>query len=557
MILGKIHVPSIQRKRSGGPGRRQSTLPAVALALLLAGCAAEDAASIGRLGAVEGYLGGVVADEPQAALIGRDVLSAGGSAADAAVAMYFASAVTLPSAASLGGGGVCVAFDAGRGEARALEFLARAPRRVAADADRPTAIPGNVRGFFLLHARYGRLTWSQVLGPAESLARDGIRVSRAFASDLGQVADALLAEPETRRVFAVAGGGRIVGEGDVLRQPELASVLSMIRIELPGRFYTGPLAATLAAAAAEAGGSLDTEDLRDYRPVWRDPISLPFDNEVVLFAPPPPPGGLLAAQLWTILTERNRYRNAPAAERPHLRAEAMLRAYADRTRWRLDDEAAAAEVEARLARPHIDALMADYRPDVHRSPTALGLPVSGEPENPSAATFLAVDRKGSAVACAVTLNSLFGTGRVAAGTGIVLASLPGPGGRGARSLAPMLVVNRNVNEFHFAAAAAGGVAAPPAMIDVAARVLVDGEPLDEALAARRVFGSGDPDLVFVERGFDAAALAALAERGHRLGETPALGRVNAIACPGGAPTQKEACSVKTDPRGFGLAAGAD
>ena len=133
-----------------------------------------------------------------------------------------AAAVTMPSSASLGGGGICLAFDAEAGEVRALDFLARPPRRPEPGADRPTAVPGNVRGFFALHARYGRLAWSQVLGPAEGLARFGVRVSRAFARDLEQVEDALMVEPNTRLVFAVADGSRIVREGDYLRQPELA-----------------------------------------------------------------------------------------------------------------------------------------------------------------------------------------------------------------------------------------------------------------------------------------------------------------------------------------------
>ena len=506
---------------------------------------------------MQGFIGGVVADEPQAALIGRDILSAGGSAVDAVVAMYFAAAVTMPSSASLGGGGVCVAFDPKRGETRALEFLARPPRRVVPGADRPVAVPGNVRGFFALHARYGRLTWSQVLGPAESLARFGVRVSRAFARELAPVEDALMVEPETRRVFAAEDGTRMVREGDFLQQPELAAVLSLIRIELPGKFYTGPLASKIVASAEEAGGSLDIEDLRDYKPVWRKTIVLPLGDEVIHFAPPPATGGVVAAEMWAMLANDDRYEDTAVEERPHLIAEAALRAYADRARWEDDRGATAVDAQTLVAAPHIEALVADYRADTHVSPSELGLSVVGGPENPSAATFIAADRQGSAAACAVTLNSLFGTGRVAGGTGIVLASLPGQGGRGAKSLGPMLIVNENVNNFYFAAAASGGIVAPIAMVDVAARVLLGQQPLAEAVAAKRVFGSGDPDVVFVERDLSPSVSEMLRRKGHRLAETPSLGRVNVIYCPGGIPDQKDFCEVGTDPRGFGLAGSAD
>ena len=363
-------------------------------------------------------------------------------------------------------------------------------------------------------------------------------------------------EPETRRVFGVADGTRLVREGDFLRQPELAAVLSLIRVELPGKFYAGPLASKIAASAEEAGGSLDIEDLREYKPIWRKTIVLPLGNEVMHFAPPPVTGGAVAAEMWAMLADDDRYEDAAVEERYHLIAEAALRAYADRTRWE-GDSGTTLDAQTLVTDSHIEALMADYRPETHVSPAELGLMVKGGLENPYAATFIAADRKGSAAACAVTLNSLFGTGRVAGGTGIVLASLPGQGGRGAKSLGPMLMVNENVNEFYFAAAASGGVVAPTAMIGVAARVLLGQQPLEEALAAKRVYGSGDPDAVFVERGLSPSVSRALGQRGHRIAETPSLGRVNVISCPGGIPTENETCAVRTDPRGFGLAASAD
>jgi gamma-glutamyltranspeptidase/glutathione hydrolase len=384
-----------------------------------------------------------------------------------------------------------------------------------------------------------------------------VRVSRAFARDLGQVEDALMVEPETRRIFAIADGTRLVGEGDFLQQPELAAVLSLTRVELPGKFYAGPLARKIAASAEAAGGSLDIADLRDFKPVWRKTIALPLGNEVIHFAPPPVTGGVVAAEMWAMLVDDDRYEDAAVEERYHLIAEAAMRAYADRTRWAGAPGTTVTDAQTLVDDAHVEALMANYRPDTHVSPAELGLTVQGGPENPSAATFIAVDREGSAAACAVTLNSLFGTGRVASGTGIVLASLPGPGGRGAKSLGPMLIVNENVNEFYFAAAASGGVVAPTAMIDVAARVLLGEEPLEEALAAKRVYGSGDPDAVFVERGLSPSVSRALGRQGHRIAETPSLGKVNVISCPGGIPTQSETCAVRTDPRGFGLAASAD
>jgi len=532
-------------------------LAAVLAALILLGCGSNDEEGLGTVGYVEGFLGGVAADEPKAALIGRDVLAAGGSAADAVTAMYFTMAVTLPSAASLGGGGVCVAYDSDKLEVRALDFLARPPARVPAEADRPSAVPANARGFFALHARFGKLRWSQLLAPAENLARFGVQVSRAFGKDLKQVEGALLAEPETRRIFKSSNTEQIIAEGDFLRQPDLSSVISNIRANGPGRFYTGPMAQQLVEAVREAGGSLESSDLQNYQPIWRDTLRFALGRDVVHFPPPPPAGGAVAAQMWAMLDNGDRFEDASQEERPHLLAEASLRAFSERERWAYDQGLIGIGAEELVADYHIDELMDSYRPDLHVPPQQLGLTVKPLVENPSAASMVAVDRSGSAAACAVTLNSLFGTGRVAPGTGIVLASLPGQGGRGATGLGPMLVVNDNVPQFRFAAAASGGAAAPVAMVQVAAETLLAGIPLRQAMTTKRLLGGGDPDVVYFEQLLPGTDLQNLSRRGHQLIQILSAGRVNAISCPGTIPDEPETCVSATDPRGFGLAATAD
>jgi gamma-glutamyltranspeptidase / glutathione hydrolase len=491
-------------------------------ALSLSACRSTNE-EFGIVGYVEGFLGGVAADEPHAAQTGRDVLSAGGSAADAVVAMYFVSAVTLPSAASLGGGGVCVGFDSASGEVQALEFFARQPMDTGAGGDRPSAVPGNVRGFFAFHARYGRLRWSQLLSPAENTARFGVRVSRALARDLGQVEAALAAEPETRRVFSTPDGTGLVAEGDFLRQVELAAVLGRVRAEGAGAFYTGSLARQFAEAAEAAGGTLSTNDLHRYAPTWRETIVVPMGNQTAHFPPAPAVGGAIGAEMWSALLQGGGLKRASAEER--------VRTFAD-----LGFDTAARRLD----------LLAQEQ----------GSPAASQHENPSAATFVAVDREGSAAACAVTLNSLFGTGRVAGGTGIVLAAAPGPGGRGATALGPMLIVNQNVNEFFFAGAASGGVAAPTALVSVAARAVLADEPLDQALAAPRVLGGLMPDVVHHEGGASGIE-PVFAGQGLRLAAAPVLGQVNAVHCPRGLPPHPESCVAGRDPRGFGLAVTAD
>ncbi len=516
---------------------------------VLAACGGGE--KLGTVGYVEGFFGAVAADEPRAALIGRDVLAAGGSAADAVVAMAFAAAVTLPSSASLGGGGVCLGFSAATGQVAAIDFTARAPLTVAPGADRPAAVPGFARGLFAFHARFGRLTWSQLLGPAEQLARFGFRVSRAFARDIEPLERALLADPETRRVFAAPDGDRLVGEGETLRQVELAAVLARLRTEGAGAFYTGSFAQVFSEAATAAGGGLSVEDLYDYRPAFVPTITLPVGSNVAHFAAPPAAGGAVAAQIWALLASD--FGSASPAERLALVAAAGQATAADRDRWQQANGSSSVPPQDLVAASRLRALMVNGRPAADLA----GAAAVPRIENPAAASFVAADREGSAAACTVTLNGLFGTGRVAPGTGVVLAAAPGPGGRGATALGPMLIVNENINAFFFAGAAAGGIAAPSALAGVALRTIEGDESLTAAIGAVRVLGTRVPDQIYYESINGGVARAALGGRGDRLIEVPSLGRVNAIACLEGIPRNPETCTQATDPRGHGLAVGAD
>ena len=216
------------------------------LSLLTAGCGSlfgQAPPPVGQLGHVTGFLGAVVADEPRAALIGRQVLSQGGNAADAAVAVGLALAVTLPSRAGLGGGGACLAFSPGAksingGVPEAILFTPAAPAAPAGNGDRPAALPMLARGLYLLHARYGSGEFTRLIAPAEELAQLGTPASRALVQDIALVSGPLFADPQARAVFSVNGVPLQVGQ--TLQQPALGATLARTsgggrRRFLPGR----------------------------------------------------------------------------------------------------------------------------------------------------------------------------------------------------------------------------------------------------------------------------------------------------------------------------------
>ncbi|MDP7343805.1 MAG: gamma-glutamyltransferase [Alphaproteobacteria bacterium] len=525
--------------------------PAVLLVVLLGGC--EVTQTLPKLSMFEptSYFGGVVADEPRAALVAREVLAAGGSAADAAVALYFTLAVTYPSTASLGGGGLCLVYSPDEDEGdttEVIEFYAQSAAPGSPPPARPNAIPGSARGMYALQARYGRLPWSQLLAPAETYARLGHQVSRALARDLRLAGISLFTDSEMRKIFLHPDGSPI-SEGQRVHQLELGSVLSQLRIKGAGDFYSGSVAKSLAGGASQAEGALTIEELRAFRPQWRESTSFSFGHHTFHTAPPPAAAGLTAAAIFHLLAEGDRYLDAPVGERAHLVAEVSKRAFADRQNWIDGNNAAALDLN------RLQGSMATYRSDQSTSPDMLSPPPKRRLENPASTSFITMDRLGLTVSCAVTMNNLFGTGRVVPGTGILLATSPATLGNAATSLSPIVLVNHNTSQLFFAAGSAGGAAAPAALASVMRAALLEDMPLREAVQASRLHHGGMPDIVLTEPDIEAQEYESLDRRGHLVAEVPEIGRVNAVHCPGGVPRNPETCLFESDRRGYGLASG--
>jgi len=487
----------------------------------------------GDIGFIEGFFGGLIADEPRAALIGREVLSAGGTAADAAVATYFAMAVTLPGAASIGGGGVCIVHDAVDGRLEAISFMPKRP----AGADAKFSVPGNVRGMFLLHARYGELSWSDLLLPAEDFARSGHALSRAFVRDFEAARPVVNFGPDARSIFGVATGG--VAEGRLLQQLELGAVMSNLRTQGPGSFYDGVLGRSFSEAVRVAGGSMTLDDLRSYRPQIQEPIRFELGNDVLAFAPTS--GGLVAAQVWAAATDEDRYEDTDGAARTHLLLELGARAYQAEAKGVADATSPAA----------IAALLADVSATSHnvRQPS-VAVRADGAQ---SGASIVAVDNQGRTVACSFTMNGPFGAGVVAPGTGILLAPLPDSPRASVPTVA--LMANEVVGLTFFAAAGSG---ATPAVV---ARIALDtltgpDDNMVGAVASPRAFGTGNPDVTVVEETIPDAERTALTAFGHRVEPTQSIGRVNGFFCPRGLP-RVQTCQFVRDPRSFGLAVSSD
>ncbi len=520
-------------------------------------------------GAVTGFAGAVASDEPRATLIARDVLSGGGSAVDAAIAGYFTMAVTLPSSAGLGGGGVCLVHQAvpvGTEVTPTMPSSNPNPtsessldKRVEAVLFLPQGVPGgqfglpgNVRGMALLQARYGRVPWASLVAPAENLAFQGITVSRALAREIQTAGDKLRNDPELARLF-VAADGHLLAEGDPLVQVELGSVLDQVRSRGGGDLYMGSVANRIAESAEGAGLPLTREMLRSAVPQIAQPVSFDFGSRAIYFAPPPAAGGLVGAEMLKILTNTEDWKGASPGVRPHLFVETSMRVYADRGQWLQPDGTSSVAPGNLMQDGHLQQVMAGYSPD-HATPASALQPPPPDfhPENPWAASIVVVDKNSNAVACNFTMNALFGSGRMVPGTGIILSAAPSEPGQNSYNSGPMMWASRSNKALYYVAAASGGVAAPTALAQVFLRTAIDQQGLDDAMAAKRIHHNGLPDVVYYELDTPAAMLQDLESRGHKLQKAAILGRVQAIWCLKSLDNQGAGCQAAADTRGDGL-----
>ncbi|HJM93059.1 MAG: gamma-glutamyltransferase [Alphaproteobacteria bacterium] len=419
--------------RMAGPAAGLATALAAAL-LLLAACS-EPAPKVGEIGAVEGFLGGIVTEEPRAALVARDALSAGGTAADAATAAYFAMTVTYPVAVGLGGGGLCLYYDHSGNKAEALEFRALTPGGGGA-----VAMPGALRGMALLHSRYGRLPWGQLVAPGEKLARFGHHISRALAKRLAPQAGKLRRDAMAAGIF-LHPDGTPLGEAENLVQVELASVLARIRTRGLSDFYSAEMGRHWLAASTSHGGKATIGDLRGYRAFWQETDRLSVGNEILYFP------------------------KLSQAEGPAFKLVALLNAK--------PLAAAAGKVfgQASVAMTH------------DRGETGL---VVG-------------DSFGSAAACVFQMNDAFGSGAMAPNMGVFLAPSIARGMAGAANWPghplPLLGANENVRQVFFAASGTGGPLGAASAAALSRAVMIEGKTLEQIMSANKSAGLDRPDRV--------------------------------------------------------------
>lgn len=406
-------------------------LAGIAGLVLLAGCSVD----LGNVGSAVG-LGGsaspgalAVGDEPFAVKVGAAILAQGGSAADAASAMYFALSVTYPVAAGLGGGGICIVHDPVKNETVEYDFL---PRDAAGGG--AYAVAGNVRGFALLQSSYGALPWQKVVSPAEGYARAGFPISKALAARLSESGDVIRLDAGLSSVF-LDESGQVKAAGTVVSNPDLASTLSAIRTQGPEGFYAGPVAEKISAYATAEGGAITVAELGAYKAQITTPRVSQMGSQYVYVPSQKTGAGAFAGNLMDNLN----------------RAQAT--------------ELGAKDLQAAVVYA-VQQSVKDFK-------------LGDLPKDLGATGFATMDTRGQAVACAVTMNGPFGSGHTARGTGVTLAKAPSAGAAGLASafLTPVIAAPRTDEPAALAGAGAGGPNGSAAIAYALARIAAGDEIL--------------------------------------------------------------------------------
>jgi len=560
--------------------KRRLAAALLALAAAALSAAALSAAELPQFSVGSG--GAVAAEEGTAAAAGIDILRKGGNAADAAVAVALALAVTWPEAGNIGGGGFWISRDS-KGAVLTVDFRETAPRAARRDlfiagpgsrAPSSTAgplasgVPGSVAGLALAHRRFGRLPWKTVVEPAVRLARDGFPMTANIAESIAAHKDVLARDPETAHIFLPGGAPPIAGS--VFRQAELGKTLEAVRDRGEDGFYRGEVARDIAEGQKRVGGLITRGDLARYEAKVRPPLRFRFLGAEIFTTRAPSSGPMLAEMALAAERVADRLR-AGGAERMHWLAEIERRAFRDRNQF-LGDPAFPGMDEKAFTNPaRIQRLVASIDPA--RATRSADL-ATVFPEKPTTTHLSVVDGEGMAVSVTTTLNDSFGNARVAPGLGFLMnnemddfTTRPGeknlfglvqgesnavaPGKRMVSSMCPTIAVIRNRGTFAWGTP--GGSTIPTTNLQILLGLVLNPEPLASAVAAPRFHQQDSPDVLEVERdGFDGAWLAALQAMGHETKVSDRdpvpgkIGRAHAVAALPGGKTEAVA-----DPRRHG------
>ena len=442
--------------------------------------------------------GMVAAANPHATRAGVEILEAGGSAVDAAIAVQAMLGLVEPQSSGLGGGAFMVVYDGKTGEVWSYNGREAAPTDIdeklfygddgeplryfdSIASGRSTGVPGAIIMLHMAHNDYGKLNWGAQVGPAIKTAEDGFEISPRLAGLLSGFAKraVLNRQKASREYFFKADGETPHPEGYLLKNPAYADTLRAIA-KNPRALLEGPVAEGILAAVREEPlpGTLTLADMKAYKPKKRAALCTEYRKHMVCGAQPPASGGVAVQSILGMLENFDMTLHGQSLGGWHTFIEASFLAYADRDKYVADDEFVEVETGLLLNKDYLksraelisrDAAIKDVKAG---TPSAFIRGKDATPDSPGTSHFTVVDKDGLVVSMTTTIEAAFGSERMAGGfllnnqltdfsfkahdaEGKPIANAPAPRKRPRSSMSPHIVFNPE-GEFLFSTGSPGG-----------------------------------------------------------------------------------------------------
>jgi gamma-glutamyltranspeptidase/glutathione hydrolase len=497
----------------------------------------------------DGHKVAIASAHPLATAAGFEILDKGGNVFDAAVAVSAALAVVEPTGSGLGGGGYWLLHREKDGLETLIDGREKAPlaahkamyldqngkviEKLSLDGALAAAIPGMPAGLVHLSEKYGKLPLAESLAPAIRYAQTGYAIGDRYLKLLKFRTELIKQYPATAEIFL--DNGKLPKPYSILRQPDLAKTLTQLAESGRDGFYSGCIADKLVKGVKKAGGIWTKEDLESYQIVEREPIRGQYKGIKITSAAPSSSGGIVLIEALNILSGYDLQKTDEVTIK-HLIIESMRRAYHDRTLYLGDADFIDIPVKRLLNEDYAAGLRSSLRPDKALPSDMLSGESEQQPEGTNTTHFSIIDEEGNRVAATLSINFPFGSGFVAAGTGVVLndemddfASLPGamngyglvggvanaiaPGKRMLSSMTPTFLET----DTDIAVLGTPGGSRIISMVLLAALDFAKGNGPDSWVQVPRFHHQFMPDVIEYEKGaMSDAEIKGLAAKGHQL-----------------------------------------
>ena len=505
--------------------------------------------------------------------IGVQILEKGGNAVDAAVAVGFSLAITLPRAGNLGGGGFMLVYIKEKDEIFYIDYRSKSPLNSSIEnifdiaksrnfkpqdftndmfdktryGYKAPAVPGTVAGLLEAHKNFGKLPLQEVLEPVIKQAEEGIIVSYDLSKAIEDT-EQLKADPESFKIYF--RDGKAIKQNSIFRRPDLAKTFKIISKQGRDGFYKGEVAENILKAMNINGGLFSIKDFESYEAKFSSPIAASYRGNLVFTAGPPSGGGITLLTALNVLSyfDLSKFMSDSALTY-HLLSEAIRRGHNNRSHFVGDPEYFNVPIEDLLSKNRIEHLVKSI--DLKKATKSTVVkPFELTTESRDTTHFSIIDKDGNAVSNTYTLGYSFGSGVTIPGTGILMNNQMNNfayrhgdksiRGRGASTgnrfeagkkpmstMAPTMIFDKN-NNLMLITGSPGGSLIPAAILRVISGVIDFNLDIGQATMLPRVHKDWPTTGILYERTLNADSIAGIRKIGHKMTPEHTMGSTQSI-----------------------------